>query len=134
MRHKLSNIDAGSRTGDCIVCGPGVKLERKGRGANGQQKWSCFTIRQHHVPSRVHGLTRAQSDAIKEGQACEICGSSDRLVVDHDHETNALRGVLCSNCNTAIGLMKDDPIRLERAIAYLANPPGVSIEDPRKNG
>lgn len=41
------------------------------------------------------------------------------LYVDHDHETGAVRGLLCNNCNTAIALFADDHIRMENAIAYL---------------
>jgi hypothetical protein len=62
------------------------------------------------------------------GGVCEICknppsGSRNgiplSLCVDHDHATGAVRGLLCSNCNSAIGLLKDDPERIRRAAAYL---------------
>jgi len=41
------------------------------------------------------------------------------LVVDHDHETGMVRGLLCNNCNIAIGLLKDNPSTLQSAIRYL---------------
>lgn len=58
---------------------------------------------------------------------CEICGSEDNLHVDHDHACcpgpmtcgKCFRGWLCSNCNTSLGLMKDDPERLRKAAKYL---------------
>lgn len=51
---------------------------------------------------------------------CEICGShAAPLHFDHNHETGEFRGWLCGPCNRAIGLMKDDPLRLELAAKYL---------------
>ena len=66
----------------------------------------------------------------KEQEAlCAICRgpgflmNKDRhkikLVVDHCHATGAVRGLLCHNCNRALGLLKDCPERLDRAIHYL---------------
>ena len=57
---------------------------------------------------------------------CKICGiPADKapgkgvLCVDHDHETNKIRGLLCSRCNTGIGLFFDDVLILQNAINYL---------------
>lgn len=41
------------------------------------------------------------------------------LVVDHDHTTGAVRGLLCSACNTGIGHLKDDPAVVAAALHYL---------------
>ncbi len=42
-----------------------------------------------------------------------------RLVIDHCHSTGAIRGLLCSNCNTAIGLLSDNPEIIRKAADYL---------------
>lgn len=54
----------------------------------------------------------------QEGK-CKLCLRARKLQVDHDHETGFFRGLLCSHCNTGIGMFEDDPETLERAIAYL---------------
>lgn len=62
---------------------------------------------------------------LDHGGVCDVCGEStitrgrNRLHVDHCHEMGVFRGFLCSNCNTALGLMKDDTARLCAAIKYL---------------
>ena len=51
---------------------------------------------------------------------CKICGVDEKkLVVDHDHQTPEIRGLLFNSCNCAIGLLKDNVDVLKNAIAYL---------------
>lgn len=55
---------------------------------------------------------------------CKICDKHQseftrRFAVDHCHDTNVVRGLLCSNCNRGIGLLKDSPEILQRASEYL---------------
>jgi hypothetical protein len=70
-----------------------------------------------------YGLTKEVFDVMIEKQegACAIClvVPEKRLHVDHCHTTNKVRGLLCSNCNMALGLFKDNTKTLERAIKYL---------------
>ena len=68
---------------------------------------------------------------------CAICGDDlktrpvKHTHSDHCHETKQPRGVLCTQCNTGLGLFKDDTERLEKAIAYLKSPPIPALK--RKN-
>jgi hypothetical protein len=74
---------------------------------------------------RTHGLS---ADAVDEmlaaqGGVCAICKERPeveaRMHVDHDHRSGAIRGVLCSRCNHAIGLLREDPVLFARAADYL---------------
>lgn len=60
-----------------------------------------------------------------QGGGCAICGGKENgrykyLAVDHCHDSKKIRGLLCGNCNTAIGLLKDDVTVLRKAIEYLS--------------
>ena len=50
---------------------------------------------------------------------CVICGACCKLVVDHDHKSGKIRGLLCSHCNRGLGHFRDDPELLEFARMYL---------------
>lgn len=50
---------------------------------------------------------------------CKICLEGPAEHLDHDHVTGQARGLLCGNCNRALGLFREDRARLARAIAYL---------------
>lgn len=56
---------------------------------------------------------------IEEVKNCVICGSKEKLVVDHDHKENKIRGMLCHHCNRGLGHFRDDPMLLEFAAQYL---------------
>lgn len=76
-----------------------------------------------------YGLTLDQFNQMLEAQGmkCAICGYSDMSnknnfpLVDHCHSTGKVRGLLCMNCNQALGKFKDSLDNLKAAIAYLSN-------------
>lgn len=82
------------------------------------------TNRNSHLV-RNYGITLDEFNAMLRKQhgvcaICEgVCSSGKNLSVDHDHQTGAIRGLLCSNCNRAIGLLGDRHDWAQRAADYL---------------
>lgn len=80
------------------------------------------------VLERKFGISQAGYDALflAQGGVCAICerpqadhAAGRRLAVDHDHETDEVRGLLCSSCNWGLAAYDDDPARFEAAARYL---------------
>ena len=93
-------------------------------------------INGHDKRKRIeaHGLTVEQWDArlASQGGGCAICGATEAgggrdWAIDHDHSCcpgkfscgQCVRGLLCHNCNVGIGMLKDSPERIRRAIDYI---------------
>ena len=74
--------------------------------------------------ARTYGVTLDDMEATTH---CEICNiqllrkgiSGSAMCVDHDHLTGEVRGFLCNNCNRGLGMFKDNPDTISKAIAYL---------------
>ena len=128
----------------CRVCGIEKELEefyKSGRkGRPDERHTECkecakSRIKASHDPTRYrnnhlkrnYGITLDDYDRMYEqqGGCCAICGTTNpggkwnHFAVDHNHETGAVRELLCNNCNTAIGLMKDSSNLLRLAANYL---------------
>ncbi len=71
---------------------------------------------------------------------CAICSSTNpggrgnRFHVDHDHETDIVRGLLCNKCNLALGLLQDSIYLLDNAINYLENTSMANMKNPAYQG
>ena len=74
---------------------------------------------------RKFGLTPEQYEEMVAAQhgGCAICGrvpeAGKTFHVDHDHESGAVRGLLCQPCNHALGLFQESSTVLGRACRYL---------------
>lgn len=129
---------------DCTKCGaakPDEEFYRDPRnpGRRHRQSWCRSCMRGNYRrwrdsdPSRAarvarrsnlkssYGITVEQYEALADaqGRACAICRKGKKLLVDHDHATGAVRGLLCLKCNSALGSLGDDVAGLRRALAYL---------------
>jgi len=91
-----------------------------------------ISIKQSLTQASKHGwvpctATAEEIEAAFTGK-CHICGVPEsecnrRLSMDHDHETGAFRGWLCSECNHGIGMLRDSHEILQKAIEYLIAEP-----------
>ena len=94
------------------------------------KKCSTNNRRQYYKPHefmrRKFSLTEDQYNNLMSNTNCQICDVElTKKCIDHCHITNKIRGVLCNNCNTALGLVGDNILVLEEMIKYLNkhNPP-----------
>lgn len=67
------------------------------------------------------GLYQYQKMYEEQGGKCYLCGSGEsrNLAVDHCHSSGNVRRLLCSQCNQALGLFKDNPDVLRKAAEYV---------------
>jgi hypothetical protein len=70
---------------------------------------------------QAYGITLADYQAMWEKQngKCAICGEKTALHVDHDHETGAVRDLLCCHCNKGLSGFKDSPLLTAKGGQYL---------------
>lgn len=108
--------------------------ETRDRSTTDGFHWTCKTcsrdpVRRRKVERRRtirhYGLTREEFDDLRmaQGNRCAICQCEFVATphIDHDHGSGEVRGLLCRECNIALGLFEDDPRRLEAAVAYLVS-------------
>ncbi len=86
--------------------------ENKGRAAI-SQRWSNI--------KKLYGLSRTEYETLyeKQGGGCAICTTEHEVLsVDHNHDTGEVRGLLCSQCNTGIGMFKENDLLMQAAGEY----------------
>lgn len=106
---------------------PWCKDCKNARSAGYYKRWTDEQREKHkrRVAAWRYGLSAEEYDELIFGEEarCAICGGQDsrrgRLCVDHNHQTGKVRGALCTDCNLAIGYLRDDPELFRKAAAYL---------------
>ena len=97
----------------------------------------CYNIYDYKIDKnsklkKAYGISLQDYNELltKQNGKCSICGVDNNgyyrkklraFAVDHCHTTSKIRGLLCSDCNTGIGLLKDNIDLLNNAIKYLNN-------------
>jgi hypothetical protein len=87
------------------------------RNANFKKKYN-ITLEEYNVKLK------------NQNHKCYICGldeidNKQKLAVDHDHTTGKVRDLLCSKCNTGLGMFKENIDVLSKAISYLIKHKGL---------
>jgi hypothetical protein len=112
----------------CNRCGSTMRFQADKRCVRCLRQWRRDNEHRYYRKFggqlfRKLGLTPAKYYEMCEQQdwACLICGDipANKLHVDHCHETNKIRGLLCGGCNIGLGHFYEDPARLQKAIEYL---------------
>lgn len=121
---------------ECAFCGEIHLRDSKHLKQGIKPRRDCKNVRANNYSGynakdgyllRNYGITEQDYFNMLEaqGNVCAICGKDEQvktrgLSVDHCHTTGEVRGLLCSFCNMALGLFKDDTQSLINAVKYLA--------------
>lgn len=106
---------------------PEKRKEITGRWYENNKEQAKKSTRNSRLKSE-YGITEEQFEEMLKSQnsCCKICGSTEsnvsthnKLVVDHNHETSKVRGLLCNKCNLGLGRFNDDIELLRKAVKYL---------------
>ena len=88
-------------------------------------KERSVTYHKSYYRYKKYNITKEDFDNLQTKQLgnCGICHKSIIAEghIDHCHKTGKVRGILCGNCNKALGLFEDNPVFLTNAINYLKN-------------
>lgn len=130
VNHMVMEFDPETLTGKCRLCGP-VQVKLIGKRSvrtcinswNAQRDWNNHKLTRGEATALVVAAGKCQNRGCGKWLAGPGVGS-DGGQVDHDHATGAIRGVLCGDCNRALGHANDDPVVLIGLAEYVRNPPG----------
>ena len=121
----------------CLLCAAenvrAIRATPEGRQTHraASKRWREANNERHkdNNAKRSYGLEHgsyATMLAAQDGKCgiCETTAPGSRLVrfpIDHCHTTGKIRGLLCEHCNRGLGMFRDDPALLRRAISYLSS-------------
>ena len=104
---------------ECTWCESSFKSEGKVKYCSDQCRKESATYK---ARLNTYGLSQKQYEALVErsGGLCEICQEKEVQHIDHCHDTGAVRGLLCPQCNHGLGNFQDRVALLNRASEYLS--------------
>lgn len=122
---------------ECSICGVYKKWSEFHKQANEKTKHRptckkclakkrCLKKEKDRHLRKKYGINLTEYNQMLDDQhhGCKICGKDKQqngkdLAVDHCHSTGKVRGLLCSNCNAALGYFEEDQNRMRLAMQYL---------------
>lgn len=106
----------------CIYCGETKSIEEFKKFVRYYASRCKHCTRLQGIFS-AHGIPIEESNALfkKSNGCCQICNIKTKLYVDHNHITGKVRGLLCQQCNSALGFLKEDINIMQNAINYINN-------------
>lgn len=114
-------VNKGFKDGLDTICKP-CKREVSNARYAARSKEENYARHRRAMLKHEYGMTVEQYEKMFANQngKCKIClDEHEVLHVDHCHDSLAVRGLLCMNCNRSLGMMKDNPKVLRRAADYL---------------
>jgi len=120
---KKGNTYKGGYRPQCVVCCNVYNLKSHHEHKH-KKEYSYADNKNTHL-KRLYGISYKEYLVMLDAQGgrCAICATENSgkraFAVDHCHDTGAVRGLLCGNCNAGIGNLKDSKELLQRAIEYL---------------
>ena len=95
----------------------GLQPKCKKCSTNNRRKY----YKPHEYMRRKFKLSEVEYNELMKHNNCQVCGRdiSNKKCIDHCHSKEKIRGVLCNNCNTALGLVGDNVQILSKLIQYL---------------
>jgi hypothetical protein len=113
----------------CTNCGqtkPHSEFNKNTTKPDGFQSF-CRPCQREHNFLGTYNLTLEEIDAmlVVQNNQCTICFTpfteEKPPNVDHCHTSGKVRSMLCTKCNTALGLVDEDPAKMKRMIDYIEN-------------
>jgi hypothetical protein len=132
----------GNRTGSPSRCRDCYKAHLRKKEKEYRKKYpERFASIRRRTLLRTYDLTEFEYQELLKVQnyRCAICstnspgGRTKRFVIDHDHLTGRVRGLLCDCCNRGIGFFEDNPELLQLAGKYLTQGSSISGQEDSKH-
>lgn len=106
----------------------GYKSACKACAAKDFKNWRTLNLEQARLRDKISQYRSSYKLSLEKAEElvrinregiCEICKQPTKLVVDHCHTSQEVRGFICSACNSVLGYSKDNTTTLRNAIVYL---------------